>query len=69
MVFNSKLLSSFSLSAIYFFVKYLHNRQTKTSSGNGENIQPRFRLPRRDPVFDPLRPMFGSRPILWESLL
>jgi len=51
MIFNNRLLSSFSLSAIYSFIKYLHYRQTKTSSGNGENIQPRLRSPRRDPYF------------------
>ena len=39
MIFNSKLLSSFSLSAIYSFVQNLRYRQTKTSSGNVENIQ------------------------------
>jgi len=29
MVFSSKLLNSFSLSAIYSFLKYLRYRQTK----------------------------------------
>jgi len=52
MIFSSKLLSSFSLSAIHSFLKYLRYRQTKTSSGNGENIQHRFRLPRCDPFCD-----------------
>jgi len=28
----------------------------------------RFESPWRDPFFDPLRPMFGSQPILWEPL-
>jgi len=51
MIFSSKLLSSFSLSAIYSFFKHLRNRQTKTSSGNSENIQPRFRSPRRHRYF------------------
>ena len=39
MTFSSKLLSSFSLSAIYSFFRYVHYRQTNTSSGNVENIQ------------------------------
>jgi len=30
MIFDSNLLSSFSMSAIYFFLKYLCHRQTKT---------------------------------------
>jgi len=59
MIFRSNLQSSFSLLAIYCFLKFLHYRQTKTSSGNGENIQPKFRSPRRDPCFDPLWPMFA----------
>ena len=62
MIFSSKLLSSFSLSAISSFLKYLCYRQTKTSSGNGENIQLRLRSPWRNPFFDPLQPMFGSDP-------
>jgi len=69
MIFSTKLLSSFSLSAIHSFLRYVHYRETKTNSGNVENIQPRFRSPRRDPFFQPLRPMFGSRPILWELLM
>ena len=32
MIFSSKLLSSFSVSASYFFLKYLRYRPTKTSS-------------------------------------
>jgi len=38
MSFGSKLLNSFSMSAIYSFLKYLRYRQTKTSTGNFENI-------------------------------
>jgi len=60
MIFSSKLLSSFSLSAIYSFLKYLRYRQTKTSSGNGENIQPRFRSPRRDPFLTLCDPYFRN---------
>jgi len=44
---DSKLLSSFSVSAIYSFLKYLS--YTQTSSGNFENTQSRFGSPRRDP--------------------
>jgi len=40
MVFSSKLLNSFSLSAIYSFLKYLRYRQTKTSSGDGDIYNP-----------------------------
>jgi len=39
--FSKKLLSLFSMSTIYSFLKYLHYRQTQTSSGNVENIQQR----------------------------
>jgi len=59
--FGSKFLSSFLMSAIYSFLKYLS--YTQTSSGNVENIQPLFGSPRRDPFFDPL---LGFRPIFWE---
>jgi len=72
MIFSSKFLSSFSLSEFYSFFQYLHYRQTKTSSGNGENIQPRFRSPRRDPFFDPLPPCLGRDPYfgnLWAKIL
>jgi len=68
MIFSSKFLSYFSPSAIYSFLKSIRHRQAKTSSGDSENIQPRFGSPRRDPFFDPSRPLFGSRPILWEPL-
>jgi len=52
--FGSKLLSSFSVSAIYSFRKYLRHRQTQTSNGNVENIQLRFGSPQ--PV-----PFLGNR--------
>ena len=68
MIFSSRLLSSFLMSTIYSLLKYLRYRQKKTSNGNGENIQPRFRSTRRAPFFHPLRTMFGSWPILWEPL-
>jgi len=48
-IFGSKLLSSFLMSAIYSFPKYLRYRQTQTSSGNVENLQLRFGSPLRDP--------------------
>jgi len=39
------------------------------SSGNVENIQLKFGSPRRDPVFDPSRLLFGSQPRLREPLV
>jgi len=69
MIFSSKLLGSFSLSAIYSFIKYLHYRQTKTNSGNGENIQPGFRSPRRDPFLTLCDPRFGRNPYFWNHWL
>jgi len=62
MIFGSKLLSRFSISGIYSFLKYLHDRQTQTSSGSDENVQLRFGSPRRDPC------MNGSQTILWGPL-
>jgi len=59
MVFGSKLLISFLMSAIYSFLKYLRYRQTHTSSGNVENLQLPFESPLRDPFFDPSPPFFG----------
>jgi len=38
MIYGSKLLSSFSMSGIYSFLKFLHYRQAHTSSGNVEKI-------------------------------
>jgi len=38
MIFGSKLLSSFSMSAIYSFLKYLRYRETQTSSGYFKNM-------------------------------
>ena len=49
MIRSSKLLSSFSVSTICSFPKYLRYRQTQTSSGNLENIQLRFGSTRRYP--------------------
>jgi len=65
-VLGSKLLSSIWKSGIYSFLKYLYATERDRQAGNIENIQPRFRSPRHDPFFDPLRPLFGSWPILWE---
>jgi len=67
MIFSSKLVGSFSLSTIYSFIKHLHYRQIKTSSGNRENIQPGFRSPGTT-HFWPFVTTFGLRPILWEPL-
>jgi len=36
---NTSRLSSFLVSAIYSFLKYLYYRQTQTSSGDVENTQ------------------------------
>jgi len=52
LVSNSRI-SSFLKAAIYPFLKYLRYRQTRTSSGNVENTQPRFESPRRDPFRHP----------------
>jgi len=60
MAFVSKLLSSCSMSAIYSFLnKYLRYRQTLTSSGSVENIQPMFGLPGRDPFLTLRDPCLG----------
>jgi len=67
MIFDSKLLSSFVMLAIYSFLKYLRNRQPQTSSGNVEKIHRRFGSPLRDQVFDP-PPPFGFWSILWKPL-
>jgi len=64
--FGHKLLSSFLMSAIYSFRKYLSYAQTR--SGNVENTQPRLGSPRRDPFLDPSRPLFGFRSVPWEPL-
>jgi len=66
MIFGRKLLRSFSMSAIFSFLKYLRDKQT--SSSNLATIQLRFGSPRRDPFSYPSRPLFGSRHILWEPL-
>jgi len=68
MIFSSKLLNNFSLSAIYSFLKYLRYRQTETSSGDGEIYNPGLDRLGATNFFDPLRSMFRSRPILWELL-
>jgi len=62
--FGSKLLSSFLVSAIYSFLKYLN--YTQASSDNVENTQSRFGSPRRNPLFNPSPLLFGFRPIIWE---
>jgi len=45
---NTPRLSSFLISSIYSFFKYLQYRKTQTSSGNVENMQLRFGPPGRD---------------------
>ena len=67
MMFASKLRSSFLFQQST--LKYLRYRQTKKSDGNVKNIQPRFGTSRRDPYFDPSRPLFGPQLTPWESLL
>jgi len=66
MIFGRKLLTSFVMSAVYFFLKYLRYRQT--SSGNVKNLQLRFGSPLQDPFFNPSPPLFGFWSILWEPL-
>jgi len=56
------------MSATYSFLRYIRYRQTQTSSGNIENSQLRFGLPRCDTFFYPSPPLFGFRPILCEPL-
>jgi len=50
-IFGNKLISSFLMSAICSFLKYLCYRQPKTSSGNVDIAQLRFGSPRRYPFF------------------
>jgi len=40
MIFGSNLLRSFSMLAIYYFLKFLRSRQTQTSSGTLELFNP-----------------------------
>jgi len=58
MIFGSKLLSSFLMLVIYSFLKYLHYRQTQTSSGEVENLQLRFGSPLRDPFLALIHPLW-----------
>jgi len=50
------------MSAIYSFLKFVRNRQTRTSSGNVENTQLRFRSPGRDPFLTLRHPFLGFDP-------
>jgi len=50
-IFGNKLISSFLMSAVCSFPKYLCYRQPKTSSGNVDIAQLRFGSPRRYPFF------------------
>jgi len=63
--FGRKLLRSISKSEIYFFSRA--SMRCK-QAGDVENTQFRFGSPRRDPFFDPSRPLPESRPILREPL-
>jgi len=63
---GSKLLSSFLMSAIYTFLKYLHYKLTQASSGNVENLQLWLGSPLHDPFFNPSAAFFGFGSILWE---
>jgi len=65
---GSKLLSSIPKSEIYTFLEYLCATERHRQAGDVENTQFSFGSPRRDPFFDPSRPLFGSLPILWEPL-
>jgi len=58
MIFGSKLLSSFLMSVIYSFLKYLRYRQTQISSGKVANLQLRFGSPLRDPFLALLHPLW-----------
>jgi len=71
MIRSSKLLSSFSMSTICSFPKYLRYRQTQTSSGNLENIQLRFGSPRRYPfvkIIPNIKVSYKGGPIFTFSL-
>jgi len=68
MVIGRKLVSSFSMPAIYSFLKYLRYRQAQTSSGSVEKTQLRLGSPLRGPFFYPSQSLFGFRPILCEPL-
>jgi len=50
MVFGGKLLSYFSISAIYFFLKHLCYRHRRAAV----TLKLSFRSPRRDPFIHPL---------------
>ena len=64
MTFASKLLSSLSKPEVYSSLKYLYATERHRQAGDVENTQFSFGAPRRDPFFDPSRPLFGSRPVL-----
>ena len=70
-IFGSRLLSVFSVSAVSSVLKYLRYT-TNRHANKFEELQLRFRFwsPRRNLFSDPLRNrnLFGSRPILWEPL-
>jgi len=73
MIFGSRLLSSFSISPFYSFLKYLrYTTNRHRQADKFEKIQLRFKFwsPRRDLFSDSAnsQPLFGSRPMLWETL-
>jgi len=64
MIFGRTLLSSFSVSAIYSFLKCLFYRKAQTNNDNVENTvnsQTEFGPPLRNRFFDPSPPDFGFR--------
>ena len=61
MIFDSKLLSSILMLAIYLLLKCLY-RWTQRSRSNVENTQLQLGLLLRDLFFDPSPPLFGFRP-------
>jgi len=71
--FGSKLLNSISKSEIYSFLKYLYATKRHRQAGDVENTQFSFGLSQRDPFFDsffdPLQPLFRSRPIVWVYII
>jgi len=57
------------IAKFVFNVSNLLSAQVPTlQTDKVENIQARFGSPQQDPFVDPLRPSFGPRPILWQSL-
>ena len=62
MIFGSKVPSSFLMSAIHSFLKFLRYKQTQTSSGNVENLKLRFGSPLCDHFLTLLHPSLDFGP-------